>query len=312
MNNIVSSYLKSHADIIEKEGPKIIGQFKDCQPRLIEAMLYSYTAGGKRLRPSMMFASYELFGGKAEDIIPAAVSLEMLQTYSLIHDDLPCIDNDDIRRGKPSSHKVFGEALALLAGDALFGDSFTVMLNGKYPQDIMPRLAGAAGILARRAGAQGMISGQVLDKSSEGFLLNPQNMSIDDLRKEGLRRLEYIQLHKTADLFMMATEIGTFLAGASAEDFKHMSDFGLETGLCLQISDDILDVTADRKKLGKSSNDAEKGKLTYVTLFGLDGAKEHLDKHYKAALSALDKVNGDKQIKAVLSGIAEYICVRDL
>ena len=312
MNNIVSAYLKDHAAMVTKAGPELIKKFTGCHPRLIEAMLYSYTAGGKRLRPSMMYASYEVFGGKAEDITPAAVALEMLQTYSLIHDDLPCMDNDDLRRGKPTSHKVFGEANALLAGDALAIDPFTVLLNSEYPEKVKAHLCRAAGILARRAGAQGMISGQFLDKESEGFLLNPQNMSIDDLRKEGLRRLEYIQLHKTADLFMMATEIGTVLAGAPEEDFKLMSEYGLETGLCLQISDDILDVTADRKKLGKSSNDAEMGKLTYVTLFGLDGAREHLDKHYKAALAAISKVKGDEKLKDILSGIAEYICVRDL
>ena len=312
MNNIVSAYLKDHAAMVTKAGPELIKKFTGCHPRLIEAMLYSYTAGGKRLRPSMMYASYEVFGGKAEDITPAAVALEMLQTYSLIHDDLPCMDNDDLRRGKPTSHKVFGEANALLAGDALAIDPFTVLLNSEYPEKVKAHLCRAAGILARRAGAQGMISGQFLDKESEGFLLNPQNMSIDDLRKEGLRRLEYIQLHKTADLFMMATEIGTVLAGAPEEDFRLMSEYGLETGLCLQISDDILDVTADRKKLGKSSNDAEMGKLTYVTLFGLDGAREHLDKHYKAALAAIRKVKGDEKLKDILSGIAEYICVRDL
>lgn len=312
MNNIVSAYLKDHAAMVTKAGPELIKKFTGCHPRLIEAMLYSYTAGGKRLRPSMMYASYEVFGGKAEDITPAAVALEMLQTYSLIHDDLPCMDNDDLRRGKPTSHKVFGEANAMLAGDALAIDPFTVLLNSEYPEKVKVHLCRAAGILARRAGAQGMISGQFLDKESEGFLLNPQNMSIDDLRKEGLRRLEYIQLHKTADLFMMATEIGTVLAGAPEEDFRLMSEYGLETGLCLQISDDILDVTADRKKLGKSSNDAEMGKLTYVTLFGLDGAREHLDKHYKAALAAIAKVKGDAKLKEILSGIAEYICVRDL
>lgn len=312
MNNKVSAYLKEHAAMVTKAGPEIINGFKGCHPRLLEAMIYSYTAGGKRLRPSMLYASYELFGGKAEEITPAAVALEMLQTYSLIHDDLPCMDNDDLRRGKPTNHKVFGEANALLAGDALAIDPFTVMLNSEYPEHVMKHLCRAAGIFARRAGAQGMISGQFLDKESEGFLLNPQNMPLEDLKKEGLRRLEYIQLHKTADLFMMATEIGTVLAGAPEEDFNLMSKYGLETGLCLQISDDILDVTADRKKLGKSSNDAEMGKLTYVTLFGLDGAKEHLDRHYKAALEALGKVNGKQELKDILAGIAEYICVRDL
>jgi len=303
--------LADHAAMINAAGQELINKFEGCHPGLIKAMLYSYTAGGKRLRPSMMYASYELFGGKAEDITPAACALEMIQTYSLIHDDLPCMDNDDLRRGKPTSHKVFGEANALLAGDALLADSFTMLLCSEYPDNVKKHLAKAAGIMARRAGACGMISGQFLDKESEGFLINNKEIPKEELYKEGLRRLEYIQLHKTADLFMMSAEMGAVLAGSSEENLRHMTEYGLQTGLCLQIADDILDVTADRKKLGKSSHDSEMGKLTYVTLFGLEGAKKHLDNHYKAALSSLEKINGNEEAKKILAGIAEFICVRD-
>jgi len=306
----LKTYLDRCASLVNEAGPRFIKNLKDSSPRLIESMVYSYSAGGKRLRPAFMFAAYELFGGKAEDIVPAACALEMIQTYSLIHDDLPCMDNDDLRRGKPTCHKVYGEAGALLAGDALLTDAFTVLLTSGYPGAVKGRLADAGGIMALHSGASGMISGQSIDLQSEGFF-EREDMTNDAKKEEGLRRLAYLQLHKTADLFMAAVKMGAVLAGASSENIKNLEGFGRETGLCFQIADDILDVTADRKKLAKSSHDAEKGKLTYVTLLGLEEARRHEAGHLQAALGFLDKVEGRKEIKILLGDLAEYFVKRD-
>jgi geranylgeranyl diphosphate synthase type II len=256
-----------------------------------------------------MGSAYELFGGKAPDILPAACALEMVHTYSLVHDDLPAMDDDDLRRGRPTSHKVYGEALAILAGDALLTDAFTVLLSSRYPRRVRPEgLLAAARVLASRAGARGMVSGQAADLDAEGFLrgrLTPAR------RRSGLELLSYIHLHKTADLLTAALEMGAALAGAPERDFEALSAFGRDIGLCFQVADDILDVVGDKKKLGKSGSDARNRKLTYASLLGVDEARRKAEELMRSALPALNRVKGKAAPKAALAAIAEFIYRRD-
>ncbi len=306
----LNAYMARSAAGVNAALPEFIDKLKSAQPRLAEAMKYSLCAGGKRLRPVLMGAAYEVFGGRSAAILPAACALEMLHTYSLIHDDLPVMDNDDLRRGRPTSHKVYGEALALLAGDALLTDAFTVLLASKYPGGVKPEyVLAAAGIMARRAGACGMVSGQAADLKAEGFLdgaaLSPAR------RRLGLRLLSYIHRHKTADLICAAAEMGAALAGAPAADFAALSAFGSETGLCFQITDDILDVAGDKKKLGKKGSDAANHKLTYVSLLGVPAARSGARASLGRALLSLKKVRGAAGPKNVLGAVARFACKRD-
>lgn len=289
--------------------PRFINNLKGSQPRLAEAMAYSLAAGGKRLRPVLMGASYEIFGGKARDILPAACALEMVHTYSLVHDDLPAMDDDDLRRGRPTSHKVYGEALAILAGDALLTDAFTVLLSSKYPKRVKPEgLLAAARALAARAGAGGMVSGQAADLEAEGFLKGKAGAA---RREKGLALLSYIHLHKTADLITAAVEMGALLAGAPERDAKALSVFGRDIGLCFQVADDILDVVGDKKKLGKSGSDARNNKLTYASLLGVEEAKRRAEALLRRALPGLARVRGAAGPKAALAAIAEFVYRRE-
>ena len=307
----IERYMTARAAAVNKALPVLVARLKDSHPRLSEAMNYSLSAGGKRLRPVLMGAAYEIFGGKAADILPAACALEMVHTYSLVHDDLPSMDNDDLRRGRPTNHKVYGEALAILAGDALLTDAFTVLLSSKYPrQPEAEALLAAAGILARRAGASGMVSGQAADLQAAGFVRGKGRLSPARTR-EGLSLLSYIQLHKTADLITAAVEMGAALAWAPHKDFEVLSDFGRDIGLCFQIADDILDVHGDKKKLGKTGSDARNNKLTYVSLLGAEKARRTAETLLNRALSRLERVNGDLAAKEALGGIARFIYGRE-
>ena len=305
----IGIYIKTRAELVNSALPGFIKNLKGSQPRLAEAMAYSLAAGGKRLRPVLMGASYEIFGGRARDILPAACALEMVHTYSLVHDDLPAMDDDDLRRGRPTSHKVYGEALAILAGDALLTDAFTVLLSSKYPSRVKAEgLLSAARALAVRAGAGGMVSGQAADLEAEGFL---RGRATPARRKAGLDLLSYIQLHKTADLITAAVEMGAALAGAPERDFRALSAFGRDIGLCFQVADDILDVVGDKKKLGKSGSDARNNKLTYASLLGVEEAKRRAEALLHRALPGLARVRGAAQPKAALAALAEFVYRRE-
>ncbi len=306
----VDEYIRQRAAAINAALPGFITSLKGAQPALSKAMAYPLAAGGKRLRPLLMGASYEIFGGRAADILPAACAIEMLHTYSLVHDDLPAMDDDDLRRGRPTSHKVYGEALAILSGDALLTDAFTVLLSSKYPGGVKPeRVLRAAGILASRAGARGMVSGQAADLGAEGFL--PGGKIPAARKKAGLRLLSYIHQHKTADLITAAVEMGAALAGAPEKDFKAMSAFGRDLGLCFQVADDILDVVGDKKKLGKSGSDARNRKLTYASLLGVEEARGRAAALMRRALAGLAGVNGAAAPKEALAGLAGFVYGRE-
>ena len=246
--------------------------------RIHEAMRYSLQAGGKRLRPVLLLSAAELFCGKKHDPLPAAVAIECVHTYSLIHDDLPCMDNDDLRRGRPTAHKQFDEATALLAGDALLTYAFELMAK-HYPAEPGFPLVRE---LANAAGSRRLIGGQMEDLLAE----KKADATAD--------QLEFIHLNKTAAMIEAALVMGGLTGGATEAELATLRVFGRELGLTFQIVDDILDATADSATLGKTAGkDAKADKTTFVKLHGLDGARRHAREHTEAAQSALLSLSGD-------------------
>ena len=240
-------------------------------------MLYSVLAGGKRLRPVLVIAAVEAVGGNREDILPFAVAVEYIHTYTLIHDALPALDNDDLRRGKPTNHKVFGEAIAILAGDALLTQAFYLMTHSGLMSAIPPeKLLQAAHDMTGAIGTSGMIGGQVVDIESEGKPIDAET-------------LEYIHVHKTGCLIKACIRAGAILSQAEVDQFEALSNYGEQIGLAFQIVDDILDITADQNLLGKDiGSDAEKEKATYPALYGLDESKKKAEKLVEEGIACLE------------------------
>ncbi|XP_061374453.1 geranylgeranyl pyrophosphate synthase, chloroplastic-like [Gastrolobium bilobum] len=264
--------------------------------KIHEAMRYSLLAGGKRVRPVLCIAACELVGGREETAIPASCAVEMIHTMSLIHDDLPCMDNDDLRRGKPTNHKVFGEDVAVLAGDALLSFAFehiAVSTKGVSPA----RVVRAIGELAKSIGAEGLVAGQVVDIHSEG------------LCNVGLERLEFIHLHKTAALLEAAVVLGAIMGGGSDDEIEKLRKFARYIGLLFQVVDDILDVTKSSEELGKTAGkDLVADKVTYPKLLGIQKSKEFADKLNK---DAQDQLAGFDPVKAApLFALTNYIAYR--
>ena len=249
---------------------------------LIESMKYSLEAGGKRVRPRLVFEFSALCGGDPESAACFACAVEMIHTYSLIHDDLPCMDDADMRRGKPSNHRVFGEDIALLAGDALLTLAFETLSSdraAKAAGDRACRLASKT--LAAYAGATGMVGGQVIDLESEG----------KSAPLEVLREMDY---KKTACLIKAACELGCLSAGAGEKELRAASLYGESIGIAFQIQDDILDCTATDEELGKPvGSDSENGKSTYVSLLGIEKCRELVDELTEKAIKALDVFEND-------------------
>ena len=253
---------------------------------IFNSMKYTVTLPGKRLRPVMCLEACRFFGGNIEDAIPTACAIEMLHAQSLIHDDLPCMDNDDFRRGKPSNHKVFGEAIAVLAGDALlsYGPQLIIEKSKNLSSDVILKVLNE---YTKIAGVYGLIAGQVVDIESE-------NKNITDSET-----LEFIHTHKTADLFRLALKSGAIIAGADENGIKDMDDLAQKFGLAFQIYDDILDEISTFEELGKTvGKDKEAHKLTYTSLYGLDAAKEKLNSLFEEVYVIIDKYHSDilKQI----------------
>lgn len=252
------------------------------EKKLIDSMKYSLEAGGKRVRPQLVFEFSELCDGKPEYAAPFACAVEMIHTYSLIHDDLPCMDDDDLRRGKPSNHKAFGEDIALLAGDALLTLAFEVMSSDKTALLVGDKTCRrGVNTLAKYAGAVGMVGGQVIDLMSENT-----NAPI-----EVIREMDY---KKTACLIKAACELGCISAGADDMLVNAASEYGECIGIAFQIQDDILDVTSSDEELGKPvGSDRENSKSTYVSLLGIEKCRELVNELTKKAVSALSVFNGD-------------------
>ncbi|KAJ9703380.1 hypothetical protein PVL29_004956 [Vitis rotundifolia] len=261
-----------------------------------QSMRYSLLAGGKRVRPVLCIAACELVGGDEATAMPAACAVEMIHTMSLMHDDLPCMDNDDLRRGKPTNHKVFGENVAILAGDALLAFAFEHMATATVgvPPGWIVR---AVGELAKSIGSEGLVAGQVVDICSEG------------LKDVGLEHLEYIHVHKTAALLEGAVVLGAILGGGSNEEIEKLRKFARCIGLLFQVVDDILDVTKSSQELGKTAGkDLVADKLTYPKLLGIEKSLELAEQLNKDAKDQLSGFDPDKA--APLIALSNYIAYR--
>ena len=256
--------------------------------KLFEAMDYSLSAGGKRLRPVLLLAACDTLGGNVEEAIPFACALEMINTYSLIHDDLPAMDNDDLRRGCPTNHKVYGEGMAILAGDGLLSAAMELMLRAAVKMGDLRGIR-AAEAIARRAGVTGMVAGQVMDVTGEGS-------------EPTLEKVEYIHLHKTADLLTAPIEAGFILAGAEESVIAAGCEYGVNLGLAFQIVDDLLDVEGDAAVLGKTpGKDAAEGKLTWVAVKGVEEARADAASAVERAVEALKFVPGETNFLKTLA-----------
>ena len=263
----------------KKEVEQIVTSFlpkeEGYQKTVLEAMNYSVSAGGKRLRPMLMLETYRMFGGTSKVIEPFMAAIEMIHTYSLIHDDLPAMDNDEYRRGRKTTHVVYGEAMAILAGDALLNYAFETAASAFVLDEGNPAIGKAFMILASKAGVYGMIGGQVVDVESEGKEIDADT-------------LKFIHIHKTSALLESAMLIGAVLAGASEQQQRTVELAARELGLAFQIRDDILDVTGNTDELGKPVGSDEKNhKNTYVALEGLEKAKEDVKRYSESAIDRL-------------------------
>lgn len=271
INKEIAEHTTQVEAIITKYLPKESGY----QKTVMEAMNYSFLAGGKRLRPMLMQETYRLFGGSSDIIEPFMAAIEMIHTYSLIHDDLPAMDNDDYRRGRKTTHVVYGEAMGILAGDALLNFSFETACKGLMQDVGNPAVARAVQILAQKAGIYGMLGGQVVDVESEG----------QPLERE---KLDFIYDLKTGALIEASMLIGAVLAGASEKEQQVILQVAKDVGLAFQIQDDILDVTSDMETLGKPIGSDEKNhKTTYVTIRGLAQAQKDVEKISERALEGV-------------------------
>lgn len=259
----LKAYLNEKRMIIDKALRGFLPEHQGPSADVIRAMNYSLFAGGKRLRPILCLAGAEAVGGEGRDVIPVACAIELIHTYSLIHDDLPVMDDDDMRRGRPTNHKVFGEAVALLAGDALLTEAFRLMTRKDLTTRVKPHtLLNVIHLIATAAGYEGMVGGQVVDIQSEGKEVSPS-------------LVEFIHTHKTGALFAASVTSGAILGGGEESQVEAITAYGQKTGLAFQISDDLLDIEGDSHELGKAvGGDAQKGKLTYPAVLGLSRSKE--------------------------------------
>lgn len=270
-------------EVLKDYLPEAIGYPKT----VLEAMSYSVEAGGKRLRPLMMLETFLLFNGKGKIIEPFMAAQEMIHTYSLVHDDLPAMDNDMYRRGRLTTHAVYGEAMAILTGDALLNYAYETAASAFSKEDLSPAqyksCAAALQILTTKAGIFGMVGGQVADVEAE-----KKNLSLD------ADKLMYIHENKTAALIQSALMIGGILAGAPKEAIQDLERAGYCIGIAFQIRDDILDIIGDEKKLGKPIGSDEKNeKLTYVKVYGMDKAKQDVEALSKEAIGIIQKYTGE-------------------
>ena len=269
--------LQTYIDAVNDELNRVFAE-KDCPEKSVyQAMRYSIMAGGKRLRPALTLGVCDMLGGDMDDALRFGVAVEHIHTYSLIHDDLPCMDNDELRRGLPTCHKKFGEATALLAGDGLLTGAFEYISNYNcYKSATAQILVKAIFELATAAGCSGMIGGQVVDLESEGKT---------DVNEE---ILNYLHKKKTGALIRVSAVLGALAANADKNQIKAVAEFAEKLGLAFQIQDDILDCIGDESVLGKPiGSDAENEKTTYVTLLGLDAAREKVQQLTKSATAAL-------------------------
>jgi len=281
---LVDNFLKDYSDGKKKR--------EECPELLHQAMTYSLMAGGKRIRPLFSIAAYEALGGKSGVIIPVAASLELIHTYSLIHDDLPAMDDDDLRRNKPTNHRVFGEATAILAGDALLTDALNIIAGVKAEPD---RLIRVIKEITHACGPEGMVGGQLVDIMLEG-------------KRAGKRELIYIHKHKTGTFIRGAIRAGAIMANASSGQLNALTKYGEKVGLAFQIIDDILDITGTSEETGKTTgSDIAKKKNTYPSIYGLRKSREIAAGLINDSLKAIKAFDGKA---TALREIAKYMLKR--
>lgn len=294
----ISEEITKRASDIETRIKGFLPEQYEYQKTIVEAMSYSVLAGGKRLRPMLMEASYQMFGGEGEELDAFMAAIEMIHTYSLVHDDLPAMDNDLYRRGKKTTHAVYGEAMGVLAGDALLNFAFETVADAMVRSAGDMRVAKAFAVLAKKAGIYGMIGGQVVDVKSE-----KKGQQIDR------DCLDFIYRLKTGALIEASLMIGAILAGASEEEVSLMEEAGTKLGLAFQIQDDILDVTSSLEVLGKPiGSDARNEKATYVAFEGLEKAGAEVERLSREAVAILD---GFKREHTFLRELFMYLIHRD-
>jgi geranylgeranyl diphosphate synthase type II len=290
----LKEYLRAQQTLIDRALNAHLPKGSARPATIHEAMRYSMFAGGKRLRPILALAAAEACGGDTERALPAACSVECIHTYSLIHDDLPCMDDDDLRRGRPTSHKVYGEGIAVLAGDALLTVAFEIL--AKAPVTARYKTADLITELATASGSRHLIAGQVLDLEGEG---KPTTGA----------QLKFIHQAKTAALLTCAIRLGAMSANATPSRLESLTDFGQALGLAFQVIDDILDVTQSTEKLGKTAGkDVAATKATYPAIFGLERSRQEARRLTQAALAALEPF-GERGAR--LREIAEYLLERE-
>ncbi len=293
----VQRYLNAQKGVVDEALARYLPSEENSPSVIFQAMRYSVFAGGKRLRPILALAAAETVGGMAEDVLPVACALECIHTYSLIHDDLPALDNDDYRRGRLTNHKMFGDANAILAGDALLTFAFEVMTDARHWQRIAPaRVLQVAYEIAYAIGTFGMIGGQVVDLQMEG----------QDVE---LPTLQYIHSHKTGALIRASVRSGAILGGGPPAEVEALTDYGTHIGLAFQIMDDILDVRGDEQLMGKAlRKDEDRQKATYPRLVGLADAEARAQAAAAAGTAALEPF-GERG--AILRELAQFIVSRD-
>jgi geranylgeranyl diphosphate synthase type II len=289
----LKQYLERRRFLVEYALKTALPERRGPEARVVEAMRYSLFAGGKRFRPILCLAAAEAVGAEIEAAMPAACALEMIHTYSLIHDDLPAMDDDDLRRGKPTSHVVFGEALAILAGDGLLTEAFVLLSD--YHTLLPERALKLIGVIARAASYRGMVGGQVVDMLS-------QNKPAD------LETVQQMHSRKTAALISAAAESGALAGSGSHDQVEALARYGRAVGLAFQIADDILDIEGETEVLGKTAgSDVARGKVTYPAAVGLEGSREAARELVKDALVALERFD---QGADPLRALAAYIITR--
>ena len=301
----IKKYLQEKKEIVDSALEKYFLNRPDSAGEAVfpnslhKAIQYSLLAGGKRIRPILSMAAFEAIGGRGDKILPFACALEMIHTYSLIHDDLPALDNDDYRRGKPTCHKVFGESIGILAGDALLTEAFKLMTD-RAIQEFSIRDGGSIldviNEVAQAAGMSGMVGGQVLDIESEG-------------KEVDFPTLQYIHTHKTGALILVSVRVGAKLGGASEETLKALTHYGERIGLAFQIADDILNVEGEAALLGKKTgSDLSRGKATYPVLLGLEESKRRAKELVELAVKAIESFGPEAE---PLQEIAWFILSRE-
>jgi geranylgeranyl diphosphate synthase type II len=292
----LKSYLAEKRALIDETLKGFMPEPEGPTSELIRAMDYSLFAGGKRLRPILCMAGAEAVGGEGRDALPVACALEMIHTYSLIHDDLPAMDNDDMRRGKPTSHKVFGEALAILAGDGLLTEAFNLLIRSDLPEKIgTARFKEVIALISLAAGHRGIVGGQAVDVMMEG-------------KEVDSSVVDFIHNHKTGALISASVSSGAILGGGSRQELDEIASYGNKIGLAFQISDDILNIEGDSEEMGKKAgSDKQKRKNTYPSVYGMERSKVILKESVDAAINSLKQFGNSAD---PLRQIAEYIIER--